>query len=471
MKNHQFRPTIVRPLRQRRRICVGFGFCTLLASCINNEEDLSADSVVTLETTFFTETGDSGAEGSGDEEDEWAPEVDELQSDLDDPSALVPLNNKPPFIALYSSHHAGYNDNFYTVDLAKHQGAMSSYGYSNTGVIGYLEARQQPNTRPFMRLYKGPPQTDHFYTTSDSEAVNAVAQGWVHEGVEGYIYTMQVPGTVPLYRVNRWFNQTSDLMHRYTRSWSEVTTLNTQGWTYDGVAGYVYVSAFPPVTANGWTAGLRCPSDGHCRYGGPLANYRDFYFPHKIVNSTPKPAGTTRQKLTFNFMSPNFFAQDESGHIGIGLHGRANLGTPYVDVTCPSFAESSSCSWLRGLGAILYGGAAFGQQQSSCPTQVCGEAFFVKSLKVRHGASTTPLQNNRTYRMTITVSDNGDLNYTVTDVLTNQTKFFNTWNTQGVYPPESPFPANYTGFFMVAAGDHVHDFTLYITDLQIQWLP
>lgn len=73
MKNHRVRPIIVRSARHERWIGVGFASCALLTGCIESEGDLIADSVVTLETTFITETGDEGAE---DEVDEVAPEND-----------------------------------------------------------------------------------------------------------------------------------------------------------------------------------------------------------------------------------------------------------------------------------------------------------------------------------------------------------------------------------------------------------
>ncbi len=73
MKNHRVRPFIVRSTRHERWIGVGFASCALLTGCIESEGDLIADSVVTLETTFMTETGDEGAE---DELGEVAPEND-----------------------------------------------------------------------------------------------------------------------------------------------------------------------------------------------------------------------------------------------------------------------------------------------------------------------------------------------------------------------------------------------------------
>lgn len=76
--------------RKISRIVVGLTSGALLASCIESEEDLIADSVITLETTFVTDTG-AGSEGSG----EAAP-ADEKD---DDPSPIsADRTDLPPFV-------------------------------------------------------------------------------------------------------------------------------------------------------------------------------------------------------------------------------------------------------------------------------------------------------------------------------------------------------------------------------------
>ena len=79
MKNH---PIIVRSERHERWIAVGLASCALLTGCVENEGDLIADSVVTLETTFMMETGDDGAEDEVDEVDK-VDEVDEVAPEND----------------------------------------------------------------------------------------------------------------------------------------------------------------------------------------------------------------------------------------------------------------------------------------------------------------------------------------------------------------------------------------------------
>lgn len=83
MKKHRVRTIIVHSTRQERWIGVGFASCVLLTGCIESEEDLIADSVMTLETTFVTDTGDSGAESETGTAETGAPQgVDPASSKL-----------------------------------------------------------------------------------------------------------------------------------------------------------------------------------------------------------------------------------------------------------------------------------------------------------------------------------------------------------------------------------------------------
>lgn len=382
-------------------------------------------------------------------------------------AVAVPLNNKPPFVPLHSAYSSAVNDNFYTVDLQQLQQATTIHGYRNTGAVAYLEAKQQPNTRPFKRFYKGLPQRNHFYTADASEEALVLSMGWVFERVEGYIYSTRVPGSVPLYRVNRFNPQTSDLVHKYTRSYSEVNTLRGQGWGYDGIAGYVYAGSYPHVS-NGWVAGLRCPSStpGRCWDGAQPANHRDYYFPHRLVPSTPRPAGYTRQRISLTFTTPDFFGG--TGHLIFGGHGTLNVGRPHVDNVCPNGVTAPNCSWHRALGVIIYG-----QTCRRCGgTQIGQEAWWASGNHVVPPTqSYGDLRNNRQYRMVMTVTDSGHLSYTIRDLGTNALMAVGNWHAAGVYPDYSPFPSDLTGYFFGHATDNQSDFTFYVTNASVHWLP
>lgn len=383
----------------------------------------------------------------------------------------VPLNPLPPFVPLYSSNHAGINDNFYTIDPQHHQLAIQTHGYVDTGPVAFLERRQQPNTKAFKRFYKGTPQTDHFYTSSDSEEALVLSLGWVFERVEGYIYTTQVPGSKPLYRLNLFNGQSGDLVHKYTLDVNEMQQLQAQGWGYDGVAGYVYASGFPPATGD-WLMGLRCPSTqpGQCWNGNAPANYRDFYFPLRLLAATFKPAGRTRQQMRFDFWTPDYFPVASlpgdigaGGHLFFGLHGRFNVGTPHVDQICGPGVTQPSCTWHRGLGTIVHGAPA---------GQVQAEAWWSMGNSVLSPTIVAgTLQNNRNYQVTITVSDSAQLNYSIVDKQTQQLMISGSWSAQSVYPAFSPFPNLLTGYFLGHSHSASRDFTVYVTGMSVSWLP
>jgi Repeat of unknown function (DUF5648) len=386
-------------------------------------------------------------------------------------SALaLQVNHQPPFVPLYSSYSAESTDYFYTINQSEFNSAVSN-GFANRGIVGYLERRQQPNTKPFKRFYKGPPQREHFYTTDEAEVALILSYGWVYEGVEGYIYTSRVPGSVPLYRVNKWTDATADLVHKYTVDWSEVQDLWGQGWGYDGVAGYVYGAAFPFAdqgwnAPQNWIAGLRCPNPDRssCWIGGQPINFRDYYFPSLFVPATVKTGSI--QVMDFTFWSPDFFG--DVGHLAFGMHGQFNEGRPNLLNFCPGM-DLSECTWYRGLGPIIYG-----QSCDRCGgSSVGSEAFWnLGNDVVPPNQFSGQLRNNTQYHMSATVSDAGLLTYSITDLSSGQVVVNTSWDTAAnqVYPQHSPFPNHLTGFFMLHATDNTRDFTFYVTNYRVFWV-
>jgi hypothetical protein len=365
---------------------------------------------------------------------------------------------------LYSSNHAAYTDNFYTTKPQDHSAALS-IGYIDTGILAYMEKTRQPNTTAFKRYFKGAPQYEHFYTTKDSEARFVLANGYQYEGDEGYIYTTQVPGTLPMYRVAYFNGSNGDLVHKYTVNYRQVQQLTAQGWTYDGIQGYVYLTPNPQVSG-GVIIGLRCPSalQGNCRPGGP-ANYRDYYFGSFNVAGTTK-TGTT-QRMRFDFMSPDYFTLDNNGqyindgHFALMLHGKVSLGSPNPNTACSSGDFSSSCSWVRGLGMAIYGNSA----------GVNGEAFNLTGPLRPASGNYGNLSDARWYTLDLQVNDAGVMNYTIRDKASGALVKSDTWNAGPLYTQNSPFPTELTGYMIASANDNPKDFTLYITNLVVDWIP
>ncbi len=82
------------------------------------------------------------------------------------------------------------------------------------------------------------PQTDHFLTYQQSEKDYVAKVGYTYEGSQGFIYDKNKPNTVPLYRLSIC-HPGLDVDHRYTTSETEMHRLELDGFSLDGVAGYV----------------------------------------------------------------------------------------------------------------------------------------------------------------------------------------------------------------------------------------
>ncbi|KAG5717098.1 hypothetical protein E4T56_gene7176 [Termitomyces sp. T112] len=125
-------------------------------------------------------------------------------------------NRAVPFYRLYNGQVI---DHFYTTNNNEANNAVAVSGYTREGISSYIFQNQQPGTVPFFRLYSAS-ATDHFYTTSASEASNAQNLGYTSEGVAG----------------------ASGTDHFYTTSASERASAIRGGYSDEGVAGYVYMA-------------------------------------------------------------------------------------------------------------------------------------------------------------------------------------------------------------------------------------
>jgi hypothetical protein len=145
-----------------------------------------------------------------------------------------------PYPVAWSSNDQ-ITDNFYTTSVADNMGAINLYGYVYRGVPFYLPPRFEsgggaPETQSeFRRFYKGPPQTEHVYSTNPGETVIFVGAGYVNEKVEGYVYKTNRPGTTQLYRYRQALLNGDD---QYYYS-IQLNDPYAAGYVNEGSMGYV----------------------------------------------------------------------------------------------------------------------------------------------------------------------------------------------------------------------------------------
>ncbi|KAG6833048.1 hypothetical protein H0H87_012059 [Tephrocybe sp. NHM501043] len=120
-----------------------------------------------------------------------------------------------------------YLIHFYGYEIEGPKGTTTGYVYTNPSSAG--------DTVPLYRLYSIG-LTDHYLTASDDEKDYAIKRSGYHlEGIVGYVYPTAGSGRVPLYQLhNRPIHD-----HYYTTSEEEREDASRNGWTEEGVVGYL----------------------------------------------------------------------------------------------------------------------------------------------------------------------------------------------------------------------------------------
>ncbi|KAJ7243834.1 hypothetical protein B0H12DRAFT_1236313 [Mycena haematopus] len=143
-----------------------------------------------------------------------------------DPSQALPV---------YRDYNDAIGDHFYTTYANEYQVANSNGGYFPEGQRFAVFPTAVASTVHLIRLWNGG-ISDHFYTTDASEVNNAAsaAGGYEIENLTPmYIYSSQICGSVPLYRSYSPTNTD----HFYTTSETERDTMT--GYNFELIAGYV----------------------------------------------------------------------------------------------------------------------------------------------------------------------------------------------------------------------------------------
>jgi hypothetical protein len=128
-------------------------------------------------------------------------------------------------------------DHFFTTSEGERDNAIANVGYLSEGIACWVPSvPQQVGRVPFYRLFRDE-NGDHFYTTSAAERDNAIASfGYVFEGVAADVFAGPEQNTVPLHRLFHPGNGD----HFYTTSGPERdNAVTTFGYVSEGVAAWV----------------------------------------------------------------------------------------------------------------------------------------------------------------------------------------------------------------------------------------
>ena len=188
------------------------------------------------------------------------PQATSAQSSLDtcsdDPQDPSETTQEPSYeeshVNMYRLYNPNSGEHFYTSSESEAI-SIASIGWQWEG-IGWV-APSMSDT-PVYRLYN-PNGGDHFFTTSESERDGLVKKGWKYEGI-GWYSDAEGTGLV----VYRQYNKNAKTgSHNYTTSASENASLVKMGWTAEGIAWYATNGANLPFTARwlvspAWTGSL-----------------------------------------------------------------------------------------------------------------------------------------------------------------------------------------------------------------------
>lgn len=169
-------------------------------------------------------------------------EKDALQERIDEIDAIYARYDSIPMYRLYN-YISG--EHFYTGSESERTQLIAD-GWKNEGIGWYAPSEGDPVYRLFN------PEGDHHYTTSSQERDALVKFGWVYEGVGWKTLTKQDGvNAVPIYRQ---YNSNEPICnHNYTVSVHEMKSLVQLGWKDEEIGWYGVAPYSKVVNANGST--------------------------------------------------------------------------------------------------------------------------------------------------------------------------------------------------------------------------
>lgn len=190
---------------------------------------------------------------------------------------------------------------------------------------------------PVYRLYN-PNTGEHFYTVTESEAINLFNAGWNEEGVG---FTAALTGT-PVYRVYNPNVPGGD--HYYTESKYEAQSLVSQGWRWDNGGKPVFYS-------NGGT-------NLYVAYNPNALTGTHNYTTNSVEESSLVSAGWKNAKVAWKVEGTGF--STDSGYIGNVENAKGQLVWLQGGFSSASAARTAADQWGRkhfSNGIVFYYGS------------------------------------------------------------------------------------------------------------------
>jgi hypothetical protein len=374
-----------------------------------------------------------------------------------------------PLVPLFMSHHESSTHHVYTILESDYILTQTHYGFSPGGVVAYIEPHETHNTRAFDRFWS-PDRTDTFLTDDPFEKQYVLSHGWQFVRNEGYIYTFQVPGSSPLYRINKTNHATGDHDHYYTTSYYDMwMRVIYMGWEFDRIAGYVYATGDVNRVMS-WLEGS--PASPRL-YGGFVKGYRQ---QNPMCNPGCHPRtkafgeyfdaggnrgnGATTQVVSFDLTAYGLWSSGD--HLGV----MARAAVDYSGQNLGAVPPNHLGYYYVGAGVLI---GDYGTDNEETGSRNCKwrfEVFYpVKVFEDAQSACGEPLSDGVKYRMTLRVSDNRSMSFTVRDgfgnILQSATQVIPS-DVYGFYPELSG---------MLFTAQHVSsvDYTAYIENLSVTW--
>lgn len=155
---------------------------------------------------------------------------------------VFPTGDPNQIVRLYRAYNISADYHFFTTNFAEWQAAVNRGlrdESTNTPGIG-VYAGPAPGSLPIYRLYN-PNTGKHYYTLNLLERDNLQTIGWRYESIEGFMFDTQVANTTPIYRL---YNKSTGT-HLYTHELAVRNYVLATFPTWEEHSQFGYAYAWP----------------------------------------------------------------------------------------------------------------------------------------------------------------------------------------------------------------------------------